>query len=62
MEIDLSCDIIKIFQKFLIMVIFGEDIDDQAIPIQKYITTNGGFKPATMGLSDALEETNMQVV
>lgn len=58
-EIDLSKDVIKIFQKFLIMVIFGEDIDDQAINIQKYITTDGGFEPATMGLSDALEETNM---
>ena len=43
------------------MVIFGEDIDDQAIPIQKY-TVDGGFENATMGLSDALEETNMQVV
>ena len=35
-EIDLSCDILKIFQKFLIMVIFGEDIDDQTVSMQKF--------------------------
>ena len=57
MEIELSCDIVKIFQKFLIMVIFGEDIDDETISMQKY-TPDTGSKSEQMSLSDALEYTN----
>ena len=57
MEIELSCDIVKIFQKFLIMVIFGEDIDDETISMQKY-TPDAGPKREQMSLSDALEYTN----
>ena len=57
MEIELSRDILKIFQKFLIMVIFGEDIDDETISMQKF-TPDTGLKREQMSLSDAVEYTN----
>ena len=57
MEIELSRDILKIFQKFLIMVIFGEDIDDETISMQKF-TPDAGLKREQMSLSDAVEYTN----
>ena len=60
-EIDLSVDVIKIFQKLLTVVIFGEDLNDMKITIQAR-NSDGTFSDKELGMNDALEETFQQVM
>ena len=57
MKIDLSTDMLKIFQKFLAHIIFGdEELSLEMIEIDKRDENNRGFKAKQVTLSEAIEE------
>ena len=60
-EIDLSKEVLRIFQKFLMRIIVGEDIDDQSVEI--LVRAEGGtFEKKQLTLSDAIEEVFIQTL
>lgn len=54
-QIELSKDIIRVMQKFLLQVFFGDDLDSYKFKIH-YRTPGGGSELREVGMSEAIEE------
>lgn len=61
-EIELTTDILKIFQKFLLQVIFGESLDDISVSVEYRRQGSGGTEKKEVSMSEAINEVFEQTM